>query len=48
MRENADAFGLPIPAGDAASRSVGVRSEVAIGCEWNASTSARSRTGDAG
>ncbi len=33
MKENADPFGLPVLAGDAASRSVGVRREVAIGCE---------------
>ncbi len=48
MKENADPFGLPVLAGHAASRSVGVRREVAIGCEWNASTSARGRTGGAG
>jgi hypothetical protein len=48
MKENAGAFGLPVPAGDAASRSVGVRREVAIGRDWKASASARGRTGGAG
>ncbi len=48
MKENADAFGLPVLAGDAASQSVGVRREVAIGCEWDAAASARGRTGGAG
>ena len=48
MKENTDPFGPSILAGDAASRSLGVRREVAIECEWNASTSARGRTGGAG
>ncbi len=48
MRENTDPFGLPILKGDAASRSARVRREVAIECEWDASTSARGRTGGAG
>ncbi len=48
MKEMAESFGLPVLAGDAASWSVGVRKEVAIECEWDASTSAKSRTGGAG
>ncbi len=35
MRENANAFGPLAPAEGPASRSVGVRRGVAIGCEWD-------------
>ena len=48
MMKNANAFGPLTPAEDPASRSMGVRREVAIECEWDASTSARGRTGGAG
>lgn len=48
MKEDANAFGPLTPAEDPANRSVGVRREVAIGCEWDASTSAKGRTGGAG
>ena len=48
MKENANAFEPLTPVEDPASRSASVRREVAIGCEWNASASARGRTGGAG
>ena len=40
MTENADAFGLAVQAGDAASRGVGALGEVAVAYEGSASASA--------